>query len=62
MEIGRETDMSVPTPVSGFSTFAWARSSPVDSAVTVTTRPTPTPRPRAVSSVRPFRRRNSENM
>src|SRR6266566_167575 len=62
VEIGRDTDMSVPTPVSGASTLACALSRPVESALTVTTRPTPTARPSAVRSVRPFRRRNSENM
>ena len=57
---GRVTDMSVPTPVSGSSTLLCARSRPVVSALTVTTRPTPTPRPSAVKSVRPLRRRSSE--
>ena len=56
---GRVTDMSVPTPVSGSSTVRWARSSPADSAATATATPMPTPRPRAVSSVRPLRRRSS---
>ncbi len=62
IEIGRVTDMSVPTPVSGLSTFAWAWSRPVVRAVTVTTRPTPTARPSAVSSVLPLRRRSSQTM
>src|SRR6184192_2900987 len=43
----RVTDMSVPTPVSGFSTFACASFNPLDSALAVTTSPTPTPRPSA---------------
>ena len=59
---GRVTDMSVPTPVSGASTFSWARSRPVVSALTVTTSPTPTPSPSAVSRVRPLRRRSSDTM
>lgn len=58
---GRVTDMSVPTPVSGASTLSCAWSRPAVRALTVTTRPTPTPRPCAVGSVRPLRRRNSEN-
>jgi hypothetical protein len=60
--IGRVTDMSVPTPVSGSRIFACARSSPVESALTVTTRPTPRPSPSAVRMVRPLRRRSSESM
>ena len=59
---GRVTDMSVPTPVSGFSTRAWASSRPVERALTVTTRPTPTASPSAVRIVRPLRRRSSANM
>ena len=60
--IGRETDMSVPTPVSGSKTWDCASSSPDESAVTVTTRPTPTPRPSEVRSVRPLRLRSSARM
>jgi hypothetical protein len=59
---GRVTDMSVPRPVRGFSTLAWASSSPAESALTAITRPTPVPRPSAVRSVRPRRRRSSESM
>jgi hypothetical protein len=59
---GRVTRMSVPTPVSGASAFSCASSSPADSALTTTTRPTPIARPRAVSAVRPGRRRSSAAM
>src|SRR6266511_1740273 len=59
---GRVTDRSVPTPVSGASTFACARSSPVERALTVTTTPMPTASPSAVSTVRPLLRRSSLSM
>ena len=62
VEIGRVTDMSVPTPVRGSSTFACASSSPAERALTVITTPTPTARPSAVRIVRPRRRRSSESM
>ena len=62
MTSGRVTDMSVPRPVRGFSTFACAWLSPVERALTVTTSPTPTARPSAVSRVRPRRRRSSASM
>jgi len=60
--IGRVADMSVPTPVSGLNTFAWARSRPVESALTAITRATPTASPSDVSTVRARLRRSSENM
>ena len=60
--IGRVTVMSVPTPVSGFSTVACARSRPADRALTVITSAMPSPSPRAVRNVRPFRRRSSDSM
>ncbi len=62
MTIGLVTDMSVPTPVSGSSTWACARSRPAERALTVITTPTPRARPSAVRSVRPFRLRSSESM
>jgi hypothetical protein len=62
MRTGRVTDMSVPTPVNGFSTFACALSSPAESALTAITSAIPTASPSAVSTVRPRRRRSSESM
>ena len=60
--IGRVTDMSVPTPVSGSRTFACASFRPCESAFTVTTSATPIARPSAVKIVRPLRRRSSARM
>ena len=59
---GRVTVMSVPTPVRGWSTFCWAWSRPLETALVVMTKATPTASPSAVRIVRPRRRRSSASM
>jgi len=53
------TVMSVPTPYNPLSTPAWAFCTPLDAAVTVTTRPTPTARPSAMNTACRLRRPSS---
>ena len=55
----RVTMMSVPTEPSGERTLFWASESPWDTPIMPITRPTPAASPKAVTSVRPQRRRSS---
>ncbi len=55
----RVTMMSVPTDPSGDRTLFWASESPCETPMMPITRPTPAASPKAVTSVRPQRRRSS---
>ena len=55
----RVTRMSVPMDDSGCRTAVWASLNPWERPMIPRTRPTPTARPRAVTRVRPHRRRSS---